>query len=123
MIDLIIFSTIINNGGFCRHRLPLDYNEKNILCIFKNTDLQNFDIAQHQVLVISYALAAKNEKLFRAIGFHFVVVDESHQLKNAKSARTIKLTPILKAIKYRILLSVSNMFLVLFLLLFFSIEY
>ena len=85
--------------------LPDDYTDKNILCVFKNTDLQNYDESLHDIVVISYALAAKNDAAFKQIGFDFCVADESHQLKNAKSARTEKLTPIMQSIRYRLLLS------------------
>jgi SNF2 family DNA or RNA helicase len=85
--------------------LPDDYTDKNILCVFKNTDLQTYDESLHDIVVISYALAAKNDAAFKQIGFDFCVADESHQLKNAKSARTEKLTPIMQSIRFRLLLS------------------
>lgn len=85
--------------------LSSDFSKENILCVFKNTDMQRLDLDKHDCLIMSYSLAAKNKELFLQLKFDFAIVDESHMLKNAKSKRTENIVPVLKRITHKLLLS------------------
>lgn len=56
-------------------------------------------------VITSYELAVKKKVELRKFGFDMVICDESHYLKNHKSQRTRALTPLLKEIKYALLLT------------------
>ena len=56
-------------------------------------------------IVISYDLVSKKQDELSQKNFQFVIVDESHCIKDSKSARTKAVEPLLKASKYLVLLS------------------
>ena len=44
--------------------------------------------AEHDVVITSYTLARKDEKLFNAFTWHRIVIDEAQNIKNPKAAQT-----------------------------------
>ena len=55
--------------------------------------------------IITYELVSKKQKELREKNYQFIILDESHCIKDFKSARTKALEPLLKATKHLILLS------------------
>jgi SWI/SNF-related matrix-associated actin-dependent regulator 1 of chromatin subfamily A len=57
------------------------------------------------VTIISYDLAAKRAAELRAVGYDFVICDESHALKSHDSRRASELLPVIAAARRVVLLS------------------
>jgi len=55
--------------------------------------------------IISYDLVCKKQKELQQKNYQFIILDESHCIKDFKSARTKAVEPLLKASKYLVLLS------------------
>ena len=60
---------------------------------------------QEPPLIISYELAAAKAKELKKLKFDMVVCDESHYLKSHKTKRSKAITPLVKSIKWALLLS------------------
>ncbi|KAF0311821.1 SWI/SNF-related matrix-associated actin-dependent regulator of chromatin subfamily A-like protein 1 [Amphibalanus amphitrite] len=58
-----------------------------------------------RVLIVSYDLLSRCSKQLRDVGFRSVIMDESHNLKNPKAARTRAALPLLRAARRALLLS------------------
>jgi SWI/SNF-related matrix-associated actin-dependent regulator 1 of chromatin subfamily A len=84
----------------------------NIAIINKGKDsvLENKEAA---VFIISYNLLSQKSKELLSRGFKLVIMDESHCIKNDKSARTKAAEPIMQKSKFLILLTGSMKFLFL----------
>lgn len=50
---------------------------------FSKTALPGFDVT-----LVNYDIVSRNQTALEAVGFNYVVVDESHKIKNAKAQRT-----------------------------------
>jgi len=62
-------------------------------------------VGSAKFVIISYALMGKKKEDLWKKKFNFVIVDESHSIKDYKSARTKAIEPFLKKSKYLVLLS------------------
>ena len=62
-------------------------------------------IAGPEVVIVSYDLVSKRAKDFKDASFGVVIMDESHMLKNFKSARYKAASPLMKRARRVILLS------------------
>jgi len=75
--------------------------ETDISTIQKGKDL----IGSSTVVIISYDLLSKKTKELSKKGFQLVIMDESHCIKNDKSARTRAADPLMRECKHLILLT------------------
>ena len=62
-------------------------------------------IGSDQFCIISYELVSKKQRELLDKRFKFIILDESHSIKDFKSARTKALEPLLKVTKHLLLLS------------------
>jgi len=69
----------------------------------KNIDDFKLIISKYNIIITSFALVRKDEKLFKEISWHRIVVDEAQNIKNPKSTQT-KIITKLKA-NYKIALT------------------
>ena len=81
--------------------LPQSVTGQDISVISSSRDY----IGSDKFIVISYDLVSKKQDELSQKNFQFVIVDESHCIKDSKSARTKAVEPLLKASKYLVLLS------------------
>ena len=81
--------------------LPRSVNEQEIAVISSGKDY----IGSDKFVVISYDLVSKKLKELQQKNYQFVIVDESHCIKDYKSGRTKAVEPLLKASKCLVLLS------------------
>jgi SNF2 family DNA or RNA helicase len=54
----------------------------------KNGDDFNYAVSAYTVIITSFALVRKDEKLFKEINWHRIVVDEAQNIKNPNSSQT-----------------------------------
>ena len=81
--------------------LPHSVNEQEISVISSGKDY----IGSDKFVIISYDLVSKKLKELQEKNYQFVIVDESHCIKDYKSGRTKAVEPLLKASKCLVLLS------------------
>jgi len=81
--------------------LPSSVTEQDISVISSGKDF----IGSDKFIVISYDLVSKKQNELQQKNFQFIIVDESHCIKDSKSARTKAVEPLLKASKCLVLLS------------------
>ena len=81
--------------------LPKSVTEQDVSVISSGRDY----IGSDKFIIISYDLVSKKARELQQKNFQFVIVDESHCIKDSKSARTKAVEPLLKASKCLVLLS------------------
>jgi len=81
--------------------LPSSVSKEDITVINKGNDF----IGSSKFIIISYDLISKKNEDLTKKNFKFIILDESHSIKDHKSGRTKAIVPLLKESKYLVLLS------------------
>jgi SWI/SNF-related matrix-associated actin-dependent regulator 1 of chromatin subfamily A len=80
--------------------------ENNQICVvFSSSNHSTQSLLSHNVIITSYDLGVKMSDCLKACNFKVIITDESHFLKNFKTARCKSILPLLKSASRVLLLS------------------